>query len=156
LSLKKESEKWKTIWKDEARKSLKQEIENEIRIDSQKEILEFENKFLELEKTYKISRENEARVEKELIEKTATIGEYSKEVEELKKEVMNLSVLLDKNNSKYIKLKEKHSNRVQLDLIDKEMRLHYIAPKDSLLESKESLLSYATCLAAALETFLHH
>ena len=133
---------------------LAKEIEFKIVKEKQNEHEEMLKNLLDLEKDHLGIKGYVQTLQDHLRKKDMQIECYIKEIAEGKLKLIHYTAKYQKSKEKYKSLKEKYSYKVQFEMVDKELLLRYTHGQVLPNPDDKAMLSYAICLAAALEDFL--
>lgn len=132
----------------------KKDIEKQVKINKRQQDEEVIISLMELEKEHLQTKELIKNMDEEIKQKDGRISKLNKEINDCKVRVLEMSKKLANKRARNKSLKRKYENKVQINMVDKELMQKFSKSNEENNDYSKELLSYAMCLAAALEDFL--
>ncbi|OMJ93159.1 hypothetical protein SteCoe_3980 [Stentor coeruleus] len=132
----------------------KKDIEKQVKINKRQQDEEVIISLMELEKEHLQTKELIKKMDEEIKQKDGRICELNKEINDCKVRVLEMSKKLANKRARNKSLKRKYEDKVQINMVDKELMQKFSKSNEENNDYSKELLSYAMCLAAALEDFL--
>lgn len=132
----------------------KKDIEKQVKINKRQQDEEVIMTLMELEKEHLQTKELIKNMDVEIKQKDGRISELNKENNDCKIRILEMSKKLANKRARNKSLKRKYENKVQINMVDKELMQKFSKSNEEDNGDSKELLSYTVCLAAALEDFL--